>query len=310
MKIFVLGAGVQGTVFAVRLAQVGHQVTLVARPGRAEDLRVLGARIHNELTSVAATEALPVAPSLSADCSADLCLVAVRREQIEAVLPSLRQATGIGRFVFLVNHANGSEDLFRLLGKHRVVLAFPGIAGSLEDGIVRFVEIPQQPTAVESDAVDVAAIFREAGLRVNRVNDMDAWLCRHAVFITAIAGALYENDCNPRRLAHNRDAIRRFVRGVREGWRALDRRHVGPAPFALRAIFCWVPLGVSVGYWCKLLKAASGELYFATHARHAPSEMAALASDVRVFAGERESPVLHDLLAAIDRYKSARDSEQ
>jgi hypothetical protein len=85
---------------------------------------------------------------------------------------------------------------------------------------------------------------------------------------------------------------------------------VGPAPFALRAIFCWVPLGVSVGYWCKLLKAASGELYFATHARHAPSEMAALALDVRVFAGERQSPVLHGLLAAIDRYKSARVSEQ
>jgi len=306
MKIFVLGAGVQGTVFAVRLTKAGHQVTLVASPGRMEDLRVSGARIQNELTSVAATLALPVVPSLPSDRSADLCLVTVRREQIELVLPCLAQATGIGRFVFLVNHANGSEDLFRVLGKRRVVVAFPGVAGSLENGIVRFIEIPQQPTAIESDAYDVAAILREAGLRVSRVNDMDAWLCRHAVFITAIAGALYETDCDPHRLAQDRAAVRRFVRGVQEGWRALDRRHTAPAPFALRAILCWVPLNISVGYWSKLLE-TRGELYFA---RHAPFEMAALASDVRVLAGEREAPVLHELLAAIDRYKNAQNNGQ
>src|ERR1700678_62155 len=167
MKIFILGAGVQGTVFGVLLEQRGHQVTLVARPGRLEDLRVFGSRIRNEQTSVTATVLLPVVERLPSACSADLCLVTVRREQLASVLPDLAHATGIGRFVFLVNHANGSEECIRLLGRQRVVIAFPGIAGSLEDGIVRYVEIPQQPTVVESNAVDIAAIFRDAKLRVN-----------------------------------------------------------------------------------------------------------------------------------------------
>jgi len=305
MKIFVLGAGVQGTVFGVLLEQIGHQVTLVARPNRMEDLRVFGSRILNEQTSVAATVLLPVVESLPSACSADLCLVTVRREQFESVLPDLAQATGIGRFVFLVNHANGSEDCIRLLGRHRVVIAFPGIAGGLEDGIVRYVEIPEQPTVVESHAVDIASIFRDAKLRVTLVKDMDAWLRRHAVFITAIAGALYENGCNPHRLAKNSRAVRRFIGGVREGWRALDRMRVAPAPFALRTILCWVPLRFSVEYWCKLLDSPRGDLYFARHALHAPAELAALASDVRVFAGEHEAPVLHELLIAIDRYAEA-----
>jgi hypothetical protein len=65
-------------------------------------------------------------------------------------------------------------------------------------------------------------------------------------------------------------------------------------------------LNISVGYWSKLLE-TRGELYFA---RHAPFEMAALASDVRVLAGEREAPVLHELLAAIDRYKNAQNNGQ
>jgi 2-dehydropantoate 2-reductase len=301
MNIVILGAGVQGTVFGLRLAQKGHQVTLVARPVRAEELRQVGASIQNANNSEKATVSLPVVESLSPDCSADLCLVTVRREQLQSVLPHLTQATRIGRFVFLVNHANGSADLIRPLGRQRVVLAFPGIAGSLEGGIVRYVEIPQQPTAVESNAVDVAATFRDAGLRVNQVKDMDAWLRRHAVFITALAGALYENDCDPRCLARNLSTVRRFICGVREGWCALDRMHVAPAPFALRTILCWVPLRFSIGYWSKLLSSPRGDLYFARHANHAPFEMAALAADVRAFAGSTEAPVLNDLLNAIDR---------
>ena len=305
MKVFVLGAGVQGTVFGVRLAHRGHEVTLVARSARMEELLVFGSRIQNAQASVVTTVSLPVVESLPSNCRADLCLVTVRREQLESVLPVLAQATGIGRFVFLVNHANGSENIVRLLGRDRIVLAFPGIAGSLENGIVHYVEIPQQPTVVESSGVDIAAIFRDAGLRAKPIRDMDAWLRRHAVFITAIAGALYENDCNPHRLAKNPSAVRRFIGGVREGWHSLDRMHTAPAPFALRTILCWVPLRFAVEYWCRLLDSPRGDLYFARHAFHAPSEMAALASDVRAFAGEREAPVLRELLASIDRFANS-----
>lgn len=306
MKIFILGAGVQGTVFAVRLAQKGHQVTLVARPGRAHELRQRGASIQDALTSEIATISLPTVERLASDCSADLCLITVRREQIQAVLPDLVRATGIGRFVFLVNHANGSENLFRLLGRSRVVLAFPGIAGSQEDGIVRYLDLPRQPTAVESTASDVVSLFREAGLPVNEVGDMDAWLRRHAVFITAIVGALYKNGCDPHLLASNPNAVRRFIRGVREGWRALDRMHVSSAPFALRSIFCWVPLHFSVRYWCRLLDSPRGDLYFARHARHAPTEMVALAADVRALTNSAEAPELYELLIEIDRWAAGQ----
>ena len=86
-KIVVLGAGVQGTVFGVRLAQRGNEVTLIARPDRAQELRQFGATIQNADTSETCTISLPVMERLASDCSADSCLVTVRREQIAAVLP-------------------------------------------------------------------------------------------------------------------------------------------------------------------------------------------------------------------------------
>jgi 2-dehydropantoate 2-reductase len=304
LRIVVLGVGVQGTVFAVRLARFGHQVTLVARPERAEELRRQGAVIQDLKTTRTSSQTLPVLTELPPDIRADFCLVTVRWEQLETALPALAAASGIPRIVFLVNHANGSDDLVKLLGSARTVLAFPGIAGAREDGVVRYLDIPQQRTVVQASAHDVISLFREAGFPVEPVRDMDAWLQRHAVFITAIAGALYQNGCNAARLGQDSAAVCRLIVAVREGWAAWSRRRVGPAPFALRMIFCWMPLWFSAWYWRQLFASPDGDLYFARHARHAPLEMAALAAEVRTFLRAGEAPELQRLLASIDAWAS------
>jgi hypothetical protein len=79
----------------------------------------------------------------------------------------------------------------------------------------------------------------------------------------------------------------------------MDRRHINPAPFALRAIFSWIPLPLAVGYWRSLLASGRGEYYFALHARHAPVEMAALAAGVRELLGNEPRANLDRFIAAI-----------
>jgi 2-dehydropantoate 2-reductase len=300
LKIVILGAGVQGTVFAVRLAVAGHHVTLISRPARATELRHVGATIQNAETSRICTKVLPVLESLPPDFPADICLVTVRREQIKNVLPALAAAIAITRVVFLGNYAYRSDNLLAILGRSRAVLAFPGIAGYSDSGMIRYVDIPQQHTVVDERAQDVVSLFRGAGFRVDRVRDMDAWLKRHAVFITAIAGALYESDCDARLLAQNAEAVGRLIVGVRKGWAAQDRNGVGSAPLALRTIMCWVPLRPSAIYWSRLLGSPRGELYFARHVRHAPAEMASLADDVRSALRANEAPELRRLVASIE----------
>jgi 2-dehydropantoate 2-reductase len=306
LRIVIFGAGVQGTVFAVRLTIAGHQVTLIARPDRAIELRQ-GAAIQDLKTMRICMKVLPVLERLPPDSNADMCLVTVRREQIETVLPDLAQAAAIPRVVFMVNHANGSEYLRALLGRSRTVIAFPGIAGERDGTVIRYLDIPQQHTVVDEPAQDVVSVFRKAGFPVDRVRDMDAWLQRHAVFITAIAGALYENGCDARHLAQNPEWVRRFIVAVREGWAAQDRKRLGSAPLALRTIMDWVPLGLSARYWSRLLASPRGDIYFARHARRAPAEMASLADDVRNSLGEGEAPGLVRLLASIDGWR--RDSK-
>ncbi len=81
-----------------------------------------------------------------------MCLVTVRREQIESVLADLARATAIPRMVFLGNYANVSGKLLTTLGRSRTVFAFPGIAGYRDGAVIRYSDIPQQHTAVEHHA--------------------------------------------------------------------------------------------------------------------------------------------------------------
>ena len=301
MRIIIFGAGVQGTLYGVLLARAGHDVTFIARGKRAADLRDRGAATEEVLSGRTDNLRLPVAEELAPDSYADLCFVSVRREQIADVLEDLAAASAIGRIVFMVNHANGSEELFNVLGRKRVVLAFPGAAGCIEAAVDRYVEVREQPTMVDANARDVILLFRGAGIRVAPVRDMDAWLRRHAVFVTAAAGAIYEAGGDIKRLASDREAVGRFIVAIREGWSALDRRSVKPAPLALRAIFCWVPLPYAIAYWRRLFGSVKGEFYFARHVRHAPAEMAALAADVRELLDDIPAPCLDRLYAAITR---------
>lgn len=291
----------QGTLFGVRLASAGHSVTLIARGQRATELRNHGAIIEHALSGTRQVMQLPIAEQLNADVHADLCIVTVRREQLGSVLPALRAARDINRVVFMVNHACGSGLLLSALDRGRIVLGFPGAAGSIENGIDRYVEVAEQPTVLEATFPDVVAILRDAGFRVSSVRDMDSWLRRHAVFVTAVCGALYEvgNDAN--RLASDRARIRAFIVAIREGWAGMDRRDVSSAPLALRVIFQWVPLPFAVLYWKQLIASPRGEYYFVRHARHAPKEMAALAADVCGLVPIEASPHLQRLYAAIDR---------
>lgn len=300
MRILILGAGVQGTLYGVRLARAGNDVTFVARGIRAQELRDRGAVIQHALSGRADTMHLPVVEVLSAESHADLCFVFVRREQLEQVLPALRAAGGVERVIFMVNHANGSDFLFDMLGRKRVVLGFPGAAGGMESGIDRYVDIPEQPTAIEGTAPEIASMLRAAGFRTQLVEDMDGWLKRHAVMMTAIGGALYQKSGDARRVSSDLTLIRTFILAVREGWAALDKLHVAPASLGLRAVFEWMPLPLAVLYWRNVIGSARGEYYFARHTRHAAVEMKALISDVRAVFQADALPHLGRLYAAID----------
>jgi ketopantoate reductase len=95
------------------------------------------------------------------------------------------------------NHAGGTEQLIAAVGRERVLLGFPGASGSREGAVVRYLLNPQQPTTLgeiegppTARVQQIAEVLRDAGFPVAISENMDSWLKTHAVFVTAVCGAL------------------------------------------------------------------------------------------------------------------------
>ena len=316
MRVLVIGAGVLGSLYAGRLAAAGIEVTLLARGSRLAELQTEPLRLVNDADGTSTLTKLAVVPKLEPTDAYDMGLVMVRADQVKDLLPQLSANSGVKFFLFMHNRAAGSSVLARAVGPGRFLLGFPGAGGCRESNTVRYRVIPEQPTTLgEPDGSlsqrlrNVAKLFAEAGFKVAASRRIDDWLKTHAVFVTAIAGAIYRAEGSATVLALRRDCVRALVRGIRQGFSALTAAGVVIEPRKLALLFA-LPTVIPEFYWRRYLAHPAAELIFAGHARAAPDEMQALVEELReiVPADPRARAELETLWAAVATAASRRHS--
>ena len=83
MKIIVYGAGVIGTLYAAKLQEGGHRVTVLARGERLVDIRrYFGASGHCEWRPI--DMRVDTTERLDPDDQYDIALISVRRDNLQA----------------------------------------------------------------------------------------------------------------------------------------------------------------------------------------------------------------------------------
>ena len=220
-RVLVYGAGIIGQIYGARLAQAGHDVTLLAH-GRtlqtlsesSVTLRTAGVVTHTPVRVVDSPLGEPVP---------DIVLVTVRRDQLEDVIPAVADLPA-GRVVFLLNLPGALEVVRERVGAHRTVFAFPGVGGRRQaDGTIDYVEVPQQKTTVEGRGLEapIVDVLKSAGFPVETTSDMAGWLATHAVFVTAMSAAILACGGDSVALADDPAQLAAMVAAVREGFRAL-----------------------------------------------------------------------------------------
>lgn len=311
MNILVYGSGVIGTLYAARLHQVGHQVTVLARGTRLAEIQQHGLVVEDIATGIRSSVRTATVDKLSSEDSYDLALIAVRYDQLPAILPSLAANKRIPIVLFMLNNPLGSAQLADALGLDRVLLGFPGAGGTLEDHVVRYVLISQQPTTIgEPHGIHtvrpkrLVKSMRAAGFPARTDSDMDGWLVSHAFFVTSVCAAIYLAGGDCKRLSGSRPALDLMVRGVREGFKAVRALGYAVHPLPLKLLFTCLPRSVAINYWRRFFSQQKAEFVFAQHARHAVTEIHALAQECRQLLGKSGigSPALRQLYQAIDEY--------
>jgi 2-dehydropantoate 2-reductase len=307
MRILVYGAGVLGSLYAARLHEAGHDVTLLARGSRLTELEEHGVVLEHVTTCTRTVTHVPLTTELRPEEVYDLILVLMRKNQVGEILPALAANEGTPSVLFMTNNAAGPDAYVNALGRERVLMGFPGAGGERVEGVVRYVGVAEDdaPTTVgELDGAitprlnAIVGAFESAGLPVDVSLDIDAWLKTHVAIVSPIASALYMADGDVYRLARTRDALVLLVRGVREGFRVLRALQLPITPSRYRLV-AWIPEPLLVAWLRRFLGSEFGELALQAHANAARDEMAWLAREFKELAREAgvETPVL-DVLGA------------
>ncbi len=282
MKILIYGAGVIGSIFGAKLANAGHEVTMLARGTRLQELQDTGLVLQNPANGKEETANINTIETLEPDVIYDYILVVMQRTQVDQVLSALSQNAS-PNIVFVVNNAGGYDDWVRQIGVDRMMIGFPSAGGERANGKVNYfigkglLRAFQTTTFGEASGLktprvrELIKLFREAGIPSVYYKNMNAWQKTHVAMVTSIANALYGHGCDNRSLARSYPDVKRMVLGIKEGFRVLRSIGVTPAPFKMRIYD--LPAGLLAGIYKLFMNTKLAEVTMAKHCIAAKSEM-------------------------------------
>lgn len=178
MNIAIVGPGAIGSTFALRLAQAGHAVTVIARGKRLAQLQRDGAIV----TRGGARAPVQVRSALEPGTAWDLVLVTVLATQVDAVLPALA-ASAAKTVMFMFNTVAPLDPLRDVVGAPRFAFGFPAVLATLdEDGALTTQTFRHGQITTVTDAA-WAQVFTAAGIPTVVHDDMQSWLRTHAALV-------------------------------------------------------------------------------------------------------------------------------
>ncbi|MCU4752532.1 alpha/beta fold hydrolase [Halobacteria archaeon AArc-curdl1] len=292
MKILVFGAGPLGSLKAARLHEAGHDVSLLARGQRLEDLKEHGIVIQEEDADEEEVAHVDVVESLEFDEYYDLVLVVMGEHQAVEILDTLAENKHVSTFCFMGNTINGPDEMIRALGKERVMLGFPYPGGKRDGHVMRVLPINEDNKytipigevdgTIRPRTREVAAVLSDMrGYDVEIRTDMDEWLKYHvALLMSGLVPALYASDTRMKRLGETRDLLVLSVRATKEALRGLRKAGYAPSPPVVRS-FEFVPEPICVWAIGWLMRNEYAKVSVEGHARDGRDEMAYLFDELR-----------------------------
>jgi 2-dehydropantoate 2-reductase len=287
-KILIIGTGVIGSIFAVKLSSAGCAVTLFARSRRLEELTEKSL-LYEEDNSIKKAN-VKIIGELDNNERFDFIFVTVRYNQIEAALNQLRSNVN-SNIVTMVNNLGGYDKFEEIVGKGRIIPGFPGAGGSIENGVLRYMLTPpiiQKTTIGEIDGtrtvriITLQNILKSADIPTAISMNMDLWQKSHLALVTALANGIYFDGGDNYTAAENKEALTVISKLLKSNFGKIKSAGIKIEPFKLN-IMRLCPISIMNYVISRIFRTKFAEVCIASHAKNAKEEMKLLDSDFREF---------------------------
>lgn len=293
-KILIAGAGVIGSIYAVNLSKAGYAVTMLARSQRLSELQKKGLVFRNPQNNRIEKADVKITNVLSDDDLYDYIFVTVRYEQIEAALSDLKSNCSQS-IVTMVNNPFGYDKWEQIVGKGRIIPAFPGAGGKIEKGVLYYkltTRLVQPTTFGELSGersfriMRLHQVLKSSGFPVSICSNMDAWQKSHLAMVIPMANAIYLDGGNNYTTALNRAAISNMSLSLKENFDFLRASGIMVTPPKLN-VFRLCPIWLLELILKQMYKTKFTETLISNHAINAKQEMSVLSNDFAELAQEK-----------------------
>ena len=278
MRILIYGAGVIGSLYAVLFAETVYDTSIYARGKRLEFLKKNGL-LYKKNQNIRRAKAT-ILGELSDNDAYDFILLTVRENQLYEALAELKNNKS-NIIVTMVNSLDSYKKWEDIVGKGRILPAFPGAGGSINnDGILDAALTPRmiQPTTFaeisgnkSEKTKQFSKILRHAHIPYQKVVDMHMWQLCHLAMVVPIADAYYEADC-PERAGRDWKTMKKTARRLKRNFTFLRKQKGKLSPWKMN-IFRFVSLPFLTIMLAVTFGSSFGDKFMYQHAMKAPDEM-------------------------------------
>ena len=216
MDIAVMGAGGVGGYFGGLLARAGHNVTFIARGPHLEAIRSNGLRVESGNDGIFTVPGNATDDPTSAGPQ-DLVLFTVKMYDNEDAIRAIGPMVGPDTIVLtLQNGIDNGERLVEVYGADRVMIGSAYLEGRIsEPGVVTqggpgAASFGERTIGISERGERLYQVFREAGWRVDLLENMTGMLWKKFAYLSGSAGVCAASGCaygELRTVPETRDAI-------------------------------------------------------------------------------------------------------
>ena len=277
MRLLIYGAGVIGSLYAVLFKEAGYDTTIYARGHRLDILQNQGLlyKKNNKIKKID----IIVLDQLNDDDMYDFIFLTVRENQLYQALIELKSNKS-KTIITMVNSLDNYEIWENIVGKGRIMPAFPGAGGTITNGTLDASLTPRfiQPTTFSEisgkktkRAEQLSQIFKHAHIPFQQVNDMHIWQLCHLGMVVPLADAYYQTE-HPESVGQDKVIMKKTARELKDNFKILYNNLHTLSPYKMN-IFRILPMPILTYILSQTYKSRFGYTFMYQHAIKAPNEM-------------------------------------
>jgi 2-dehydropantoate 2-reductase len=300
MKILIYGAGIIGSTYGWQLSKAGHDVTVLVRQGKKQQVVENGITIHcsDFRSGQKQIEQIVFRPNvieeLTPENDFEYIFVSTNCLHLKEVLPVLSSSAGKANILFFQNMWDDFDEISKYLSPQQYFFGFPFMVGGGRDdkSIYSAVSGLKQSSTplgelngeVTPRVQKLAKAFEEANLKPQISQQIKTWLITHYAVAGALSGGIMKAGSG-KAFAQNSVIIRETIKAIREGFNVCSSRNINPKTEKANKPY-YLPLFFIIPILKKIYGSESLCLMFNGHTKHSPDEMKKMLEDIIEY-GER-----------------------